>query len=63
MYCDGIIDVLSVSIVPPYAISFHQAHGDSSRPVWLQVAESAYRFSLGAIAGGELPRGQRQVAV
>uniref|UniRef100_A0A8C2XFS4 Solute carrier family 25 member 12 n=1 Tax=Cyclopterus lumpus TaxID=8103 RepID=A0A8C2XFS4_CYCLU len=39
-----------------------QAHGDSSRPVWLQVAESAYRFSLGAIAGGELPCGQRQMA-
>ncbi|XP_020512869.1 electrogenic aspartate/glutamate antiporter SLC25A12, mitochondrial [Labrus bergylta] len=28
-----------------------QAHGDSSRPVWLQVAESAYRFTLGSIAG------------
>uniref|UniRef100_A0AAQ4PR61 EF-hand domain-containing protein n=1 Tax=Gasterosteus aculeatus aculeatus TaxID=481459 RepID=A0AAQ4PR61_GASAC len=28
-----------------------QAHGETSRPVWLQVAESAYRFSLGAIAG------------
>lgn len=28
-----------------------QAHGDSSRPVWLQVAESAYRFSLGSLAG------------
>ncbi|XP_061694462.1 electrogenic aspartate/glutamate antiporter SLC25A12, mitochondrial-like isoform X1 [Syngnathoides biaculeatus] len=28
-----------------------QAQGDSSRPVWLQVAESAYRFTLGSIAG------------
>ncbi|XP_049583456.1 electrogenic aspartate/glutamate antiporter SLC25A12, mitochondrial [Syngnathus scovelli] len=24
---------------------------DSSRPIWLQVAESAYRFTLGSIAG------------
>uniref|UniRef100_A0A8C4YZ15 Solute carrier family 25 member 12 n=1 Tax=Gadus morhua TaxID=8049 RepID=A0A8C4YZ15_GADMO len=28
-----------------------QAQGDTSRPVYLQAAESAYRFSLGAIAG------------
>uniref|UniRef100_A0A672IUR3 Calcium-binding mitochondrial carrier protein Aralar1-like n=1 Tax=Salarias fasciatus TaxID=181472 RepID=A0A672IUR3_SALFA len=28
-----------------------QTHGDGSRPVWLQVAESAYRFTLGSIAG------------
>ncbi|KAL2081586.1 hypothetical protein ACEWY4_023439 [Coilia grayii] len=28
-----------------------QAHGDVSRPVWLQAAESAYRFTLGSIAG------------
>lgn len=33
---------------------FHQTHGDASRPVWLQVAESAYRFTLGSIAGGEV---------
>ncbi|XP_076858894.1 electrogenic aspartate/glutamate antiporter SLC25A12, mitochondrial-like [Brachyhypopomus gauderio] len=26
-------------------------HTDSSRPVWLQAAESAYRFMLGSIAG------------
>lgn len=26
---------------------------ETSRPVWLQAAESAYRFSLGSIAGGE----------
>ncbi|TNM97825.1 hypothetical protein fugu_014071 [Takifugu bimaculatus] len=28
-----------------------QTHGDASRPVWLQAAESAYRFFLGSIAG------------
>uniref|UniRef100_A0A8D2ZTA4 EF-hand domain-containing protein n=1 Tax=Scophthalmus maximus TaxID=52904 RepID=A0A8D2ZTA4_SCOMX len=28
-----------------------QNRGDGSRPVWLQVAESAYRFTLGSIAG------------
>ncbi|XP_015241540.1 PREDICTED: calcium-binding mitochondrial carrier protein Aralar1-like [Cyprinodon variegatus] len=28
-----------------------QSHMDTSRPVWLQVAESAYRFTLGSIAG------------
>lgn len=26
---------------------------ESSRPIWLQAAESAYRFTLGSIAGGE----------
>ncbi|XP_029461645.1 calcium-binding mitochondrial carrier protein Aralar1 isoform X2 [Rhinatrema bivittatum] len=28
-----------------------QSYGDQGRPVWLQVAESAYRFTLGSIAG------------
>ncbi|NXF09516.1 CMC1 protein, partial [Smithornis capensis] len=28
-----------------------QSFGDLSRPIWLQVAESAYRFTLGSIAG------------
>ncbi|KAF1514628.1 Calcium-binding mitochondrial carrier protein Aralar1, partial [Eudyptes sclateri] len=28
-----------------------QAFGERGRPIWLQVAESAYRFSLGSIAG------------
>ncbi|KAG2459130.1 CMC1 protein, partial [Polypterus senegalus] len=28
-----------------------QSYGDVSRPIWLQVAESAYRFTLGSIAG------------
>uniref|UniRef100_A0A8C1L6G4 Solute carrier family 25 member 12 n=1 Tax=Cyprinus carpio TaxID=7962 RepID=A0A8C1L6G4_CYPCA len=29
---------------------------DVSRPVWQQAAESAYRFTLGSIAGGLLPQ-------
>uniref|UniRef100_A0A8C6PYY2 Solute carrier family 25 member 12 n=1 Tax=Nothobranchius furzeri TaxID=105023 RepID=A0A8C6PYY2_NOTFU len=29
----------------------HQTQADGSRPIWLQVAESAYRFTLGSIAG------------
>uniref|UniRef100_A0A673H1V6 Calcium-binding mitochondrial carrier protein Aralar1-like n=1 Tax=Sinocyclocheilus rhinocerous TaxID=307959 RepID=A0A673H1V6_9TELE len=32
------------------------SHADVSRPVWLQAAESAYRFTLGSIAGGLLPQ-------
>ncbi|XP_040297692.1 calcium-binding mitochondrial carrier protein Aralar1 [Bufo bufo] len=28
-----------------------QSYSDIGRPIWLQVAESAYRFSLGSIAG------------
>uniref|UniRef100_A0A8C7ZUY8 Solute carrier family 25 member 12 n=1 Tax=Oryzias sinensis TaxID=183150 RepID=A0A8C7ZUY8_9TELE len=28
-----------------------QSHGDGSRPIWLQAAESGYRFFLGSIAG------------
>ncbi|MFT7799534.1 calcium-binding mitochondrial carrier protein Aralar1-like [Arapaima gigas] len=28
-----------------------QAYGDVGRPIWLQAAESAYRFTLGSIAG------------
>ncbi|KAM4626865.1 electrogenic aspartate/glutamate antiporter SLC25A12, mitochondrial [Discoglossus pictus] len=28
-----------------------QSYSDMGRPIWLQVAESAYRFSLGSIAG------------
>lgn len=30
----------------------YQSREGSSRPVWLQAAESAYRFTLGSIAGG-----------
>uniref|UniRef100_A0A8C1Y505 Solute carrier family 25 member 12 n=1 Tax=Cyprinus carpio TaxID=7962 RepID=A0A8C1Y505_CYPCA len=32
------------------------SHADVSRPVWLQAAESAYRFTLGSIAGGLVPQ-------
>ncbi|KAG8124928.1 putative Calcium-binding mitochondrial carrier protein [Naja naja] len=28
-----------------------QSYGDRGRPIWLQVAESAYRFTLGSVAG------------
>ncbi|KAM4668177.1 electrogenic aspartate/glutamate antiporter SLC25A12, mitochondrial isoform 2-T10 [Amazona ochrocephala] len=28
-----------------------QSFGEFSRPIWLQVAESAYRFTLGSVAG------------
>uniref|UniRef100_A0A8D1GCT5 Solute carrier family 25 member 13 n=1 Tax=Sus scrofa TaxID=9823 RepID=A0A8D1GCT5_PIG len=33
-----------------------KASVDSSRPVLLQIAESAYRFGLGSVAGGLLPQ-------
>uniref|UniRef100_A0A673IUY2 Calcium-binding mitochondrial carrier protein Aralar1-like n=1 Tax=Sinocyclocheilus rhinocerous TaxID=307959 RepID=A0A673IUY2_9TELE len=32
-------------------LSLQHSHADVSRPVWLQAAESAYRFTLGSIAG------------
>uniref|UniRef100_A0A672N0Q6 Calcium-binding mitochondrial carrier protein Aralar1-like n=1 Tax=Sinocyclocheilus grahami TaxID=75366 RepID=A0A672N0Q6_SINGR len=32
-------------------LSLQHSHVDVSRPVWLQAAESAYRFALGSIAG------------
>lgn len=41
-------------IKPVIFMFFLQSHGETSRPIWLQVAESAYRFTLGSIAGGEL---------
>ncbi|XP_070792355.1 electrogenic aspartate/glutamate antiporter SLC25A12, mitochondrial [Pituophis catenifer annectens] len=28
-----------------------RSYGDRGRPIWLQVAESAYRFTLGSVAG------------
>lgn len=40
-------------IWPPVSFSPIQHAHETSRPVWLQAAESAYRFALGAIAGGE----------
>ncbi|TRY77561.1 hypothetical protein DNTS_001971 [Danionella cerebrum] len=33
-----------------------KSHGEVSRSIWLQAAESAYRFTLGSIAGGLLPQ-------
>lgn len=41
----------SHSAIPVHAKK--KASVDSSRPVLLQIAESAYRFGLGSIAGGE----------
>lgn len=41
----------SHSAIPVYAKK--KASVDSSRPILLQIAESAYRFGLGSIAGGE----------
>ncbi|XP_051259727.1 electrogenic aspartate/glutamate antiporter SLC25A12, mitochondrial [Dicentrarchus labrax] len=36
----------------PYQAEAQRQHGpEKSRPIWLQAAESAYRFSLGSIAG------------
>uniref|UniRef100_A0A4W4GW97 EF-hand domain-containing protein n=1 Tax=Electrophorus electricus TaxID=8005 RepID=A0A4W4GW97_ELEEL len=35
----------------PYHLADVQRQVDSLRPVWLQAAESAYRFTLGSIAG------------
>ncbi|KAM8934082.1 electrogenic aspartate/glutamate antiporter SLC25A12, mitochondrial [Pelodytes ibericus] len=32
-------------------IQRQQSYSDVGRPIWLQVAESAYRFSLGSVAG------------
>uniref|UniRef100_A0A8C6Q331 Solute carrier family 25 member 12 n=1 Tax=Nothobranchius furzeri TaxID=105023 RepID=A0A8C6Q331_NOTFU len=40
----------------PYNLAETQKHADGSRPIWLQVAESAYRFTLGSIAGGLVPQ-------
>uniref|UniRef100_A0A673J421 Calcium-binding mitochondrial carrier protein Aralar1-like n=1 Tax=Sinocyclocheilus rhinocerous TaxID=307959 RepID=A0A673J421_9TELE len=45
--------------VLPYNLAEVQrqhSHADVSRPVWLQAAESAYRFTLGSIAGGLVPQ-------
>uniref|UniRef100_A0A3Q4HFX9 Solute carrier family 25 member 12 n=1 Tax=Neolamprologus brichardi TaxID=32507 RepID=A0A3Q4HFX9_NEOBR len=41
--------------MPYHLAESHRQHAhETSRPIWLQAAESAYRFSLGAIAGGDL---------
>uniref|UniRef100_A0A7N6ASC2 EF-hand domain-containing protein n=1 Tax=Anabas testudineus TaxID=64144 RepID=A0A7N6ASC2_ANATE len=42
---------LEEGCLPNNLVESRKAHGDTSRPVWLQVAESAYRFTLGSIAG------------
>lgn len=43
-----------LSFCPPIPVrAKKKASVDSSRPVHLQVAESAYRFGLGSIAGGK----------
>ncbi|TSK42098.1 Calcium-binding mitochondrial carrier protein Aralar1 [Bagarius yarrelli] len=50
-------DIERIAPLEEGALPYHlaeaqkQMHGDASRPVWLQVAESAYRFTLGSIAG------------
>lgn len=51
-------DIERIAPLEEGAMPYHLAevqrqhvHGDGSRPVWLQAAESAYRFALGSIAG------------
>ncbi|XP_022536071.1 calcium-binding mitochondrial carrier protein Aralar2 isoform X2 [Astyanax mexicanus] len=38
-------------VLTPFVEENLVSHTDASRPVWLQAAESAYRFTLGSIAG------------
>uniref|UniRef100_A0AAY5EWL4 EF-hand domain-containing protein n=1 Tax=Electrophorus electricus TaxID=8005 RepID=A0AAY5EWL4_ELEEL len=53
----NLADIERIAPLEEGALPFHlaevqrQMHGDMSRPVWLQAAESAYRFTLGSIAG------------
>ncbi|KAG8000670.1 Calcium-binding mitochondrial carrier protein Aralar1 [Nibea albiflora] len=50
-------DIERIAPLEEGAMPYHQAEAqrqhahDASRPVWLQAAESAYRFTLGSIAG------------
>ncbi|XP_076119891.1 electrogenic aspartate/glutamate antiporter SLC25A12, mitochondrial-like [Alosa pseudoharengus] len=51
-------DIERIAPLEEGAVPYHlaeiqrqHAHGDGSRPIWLQAAESAYRFLLGSIAG------------
>ncbi|XP_076602429.1 electrogenic aspartate/glutamate antiporter SLC25A12, mitochondrial-like isoform X2 [Chaetodon auriga] len=49
-------DIERIAPLEEGAMPYHQAeaqrqHVHESRPIWLQAAESAYRFSLGSIAG------------
>ncbi|KAM3861984.1 electrogenic aspartate/glutamate antiporter SLC25A12, mitochondrial-like [Diretmus argenteus] len=49
------VDIERIAPLEEGAMPYHLAekqHGhEASRPIWLQAAESAYRFSLGSIAG------------
>ncbi|KAK2858237.1 hypothetical protein Q7C36_006156 [Tachysurus vachellii] len=53
----NLADIDRIAPLEEGALPFHlaeaqkQIHGDAARPVWLQAAESAYRFTLGSIAG------------
>ncbi|XP_026883357.2 calcium-binding mitochondrial carrier protein Aralar1 [Electrophorus electricus] len=42
---------LEEGAMPYHLADVQRQHTDSLRPVWLQAAESAYRFTLGSIAG------------
>ncbi|XP_062862018.1 electrogenic aspartate/glutamate antiporter SLC25A12, mitochondrial-like [Trichomycterus rosablanca] len=52
----NLLDIERIAPLEEGALPYHLAEvqrqrTDSSRPVWLQAAESAYRFTLGSIAG------------
>ncbi|KAG7331106.1 hypothetical protein KOW79_005075 [Hemibagrus wyckioides] len=52
----SLADIERIAPLEEGALPYHLAevqrqHTDISRPVWLQAAESAYRFTLGSIAG------------
>ncbi|KAK3574509.1 hypothetical protein QTP86_008554 [Hemibagrus guttatus] len=53
----NLADIERIAPLEEGALPYHlaeaqrQMHGDGSRPIWLQAAESAYRFTLGSIAG------------
>ncbi|TSM68888.1 Calcium-binding mitochondrial carrier protein Aralar1 [Bagarius yarrelli] len=52
----NLTDIERIAPLEEGALPYHLAevqrqHTDISRPVWLQAAESAYRFTLGSIAG------------
>ncbi|XP_036401770.1 calcium-binding mitochondrial carrier protein Aralar1-like isoform X2 [Megalops cyprinoides] len=54
----NLADIERIAPLEEGALPYHlaevqrqQAYGETSRPVWLQAAESAYRFTLGSIAG------------
>uniref|UniRef100_A0A8C1UCU1 Solute carrier family 25 member 13 n=1 Tax=Cyprinus carpio TaxID=7962 RepID=A0A8C1UCU1_CYPCA len=56
----GLFDIEMIAPLEEGALHYNLAEiqrqhsgGDASRPVLLQAAESAYRFTLGSVAGGE----------